>query len=214
MLIYVLITILLIMLITSFVYFNNDIIHPAVVFCLMFVFSVLSAIYNIDTWHLNMRMETFLILVGMAIVFLLTSYVMSKLYTRNSNESELFITNVKVSNLKILLISIFDLVYLYFLVINIIDIASSFGDPQNFSEVLTLYKANVIYKANASLPKYITFPSKFVLVFAYIFMYLGINNIVSDKQKYVRIARNLKYFCADSIILYFTFVTVEQRVYT
>ena len=78
MLIYILLAFFTLLLIVSYFLFKKDIIHPAVIFNFMFLVSILCAIYNIERWKVNIHLDTFLILIFMAIEFLALSYAIQK----------------------------------------------------------------------------------------------------------------------------------------
>lgn len=198
MLLWVLFLILVVLLGISLYVFKKDLVHPTVVFCLMFLASVVCALVNADTWHLELHDNTFYILVGMAILFVAAS-IFIKLYYKKSGKldkiKKYIPSEIKVGKVKLALVVLFDIVYIVLLVKAISDIASEFGDYNSYSQILNAYKANAVYKANASLPKYITFASKFVLTFAYVFMFIGVNNLfTSGELLRIKIKKNWPYF--------------------
>ena len=191
--IYLLLIVFLIFTVLSFFVFEKDYIHPTFIFNLMFLLSIICAIYNIEVWDINIHNNTTWILVIMAVIFFLCSivldYILSKKRNNNINDSKGRICSINIKWWKTLLILIFDIIYIVLMIINIKKIASRFGEFNNFSQALTIFKNNVIYHANAQFPKYLTISAKLIFSFAYVYLFAFINNLLSMEK--IRINKDL-----------------------
>lgn len=182
MLIYVLLIFFIILLISSYFSTKKDIIHPVFIFNLMFLISIGCAIYNIDRWNIDISNMTFLLLVLMAIEFNILSYIIMKYYEpKKENITDVKMKSIKIEKSQMTFVIIFDIIYIALIVYFVGQIALRFGNVSSYSEALKIYKANVIYKANASLPIVVRIANKFVIGFSYIFMFAAIYNFVYVK---------------------------------
>lgn len=199
MLIYILLVFFVILLITTYFLFKKDIIHPAVIFNFMFLISVACAIYNIDRWKIELHSNTFFILVFMALEFFIISYIIYKYYQNKiktkSNSTDKLSTmkskNIDTKIWKLLIVIAFDIIYIMGIIYFVQNIASKFGVFESYSDALNIFKANTVYKANAKFPRIITLSNKFVISFAYIYLFIAIYNFIyleeNKKKKVVRL---------------------------
>ena len=192
--IYVLFFFILLMLIGSYSYYNKNITHPCVLFFLVYSFSVLCAIFNVEKWNINLSLTTFIILLGGAVELLLVSIVFDYIFKKRNNKNK----DLKKDNKKTLVVNnlvdsravwftriivLYDIIMLAILIINIINIAASHGSFSSISEMLTVYKNATSYTTSASLPKYVTILMKPVVASAYLCYYIFIVKALSEKFK-------------------------------
>lgn len=216
MLLYILLIIFIAMLIFFYIKLEKDIMQPPVIFCAVYVFSIICAILNIDKWNIIFRNNTFLVLVLGGIEFVCICYAIHKLYNRKEKAIESKETCTKVENSKteskitikkymVVLVCIYDIVILSLLLYNVLSIASQFGEFSNFTEALTLFKNNTSYNVNAEIPHYMNLLGKPVIIFAYIFLYIFLKNILVQEGKwYKKIFKNSYY-----LIPVFTYICYE-----
>lgn len=199
MLIYILFITFLVMLTTAYFMYKKDILQPAVIFLAVYTVSIFCAMVNVKSWGIDLKLETFLIILLGGIEFIAISYIINKLYLKknvnsfkddieaNKNqkdiEQEEKIKKIKIQNWKLIAIIIYDIIVIMLLIKSIIDIANSFGQFSTFSQALSIYRANTSYNINASLPRIVALLLKPIFATAYIFLFVYIYNIIFTQGK-------------------------------
>lgn len=203
MYIYILLAIFIVFLIASYIMFKKDIIQPAVMFCISFVVSIASAVVNIKNWSMELRTNTFLVILLGGIEFLIVSYLIFRYYNKKNEKKETINSKeefaddkgINIQKWKVILIIIYDIIVVIALILSVLQIASQFGEYNSFSQALTLFRKNTTYSANATLPKMLSLAKKPVFAFAYIMLYFGIYNLIYKKEpKKEKIINTLLYF--------------------
>lgn len=195
------------MLIGAYFLFKKDITQPAVVFLGMYVVSILCAVVNIENWHIELDIKTFLILLLGAIEFVGVCFLFYKLYERD-NELDLNDNKVdyektrkvkKIAVWKIILICVYDIVVIGLLLYNVLNIASKYGTYNSLSQALNIFKEHTSYNIDASIPKYIGRLQKPIYAFAYIMMFFYIKEIVYSNQNILKVILKRAYYLIPSI---------------
>ncbi|MFU7516452.1 O-antigen polymerase [Clostridium sp. HCS.1] len=184
--IYILFGLFFLMLIYLYLRFNRDLIQPSVIFCLVYCVSIFCAILNVSKWNIQLEMKTFLILFLGAVEFIIISLLVNKHFEKNSKSCEVIgknrSFNIEIEKYKVFIITVYNVIMIGLLLYYVLNIASQFGEFNSLSEALTLFKQHTSYAKDAELPHLLLFAQKPIIVFAYIFMYLYIKNIIFDEE--------------------------------
>ena len=156
-----------------------------------------------------MKVETFLILLLGAVVFLTVSYIVDRLFwkkngnkTANKKKNE----EIVVPAWLIVALIIYDLITLGLLLHEVLNIASQFGEYNSLPEALTIFKNATSYSGKTRLPSYITIMIKPLFAGAFLATYIFLHNILCGSGKiYAKVARNI-------IWLIFPIFYVVQRL--
>lgn len=215
MLIYVLLIFFILVLICSYFAFKRNIIHPAVVFNLMFLVSIISAIYNIKQWQIELHAKTLWIFVLMGLEYFVISFAIQKYYEKKhkvvENKEKTIEKPLEAKKWKLYMAIIFDILYIVAIIFFVLKIASQIEPCNTYSEALKVFKANTIYKANVRLPKLVTFSTKFVIAFAYIYMFIAIYNLIySEKSTTKKIVEFIMYL-TPSILYAISLILQSSR---
>lgn len=186
-LIYILFSLFFLILIYSYLKLDRDFIHPSVIFCLVYIVSIFCAVLNISKWNIQLEMKTFMILFLGALEFVVISLIVDKFF-KNKFKDYSIVRNKDFSNIsryKIFIILAYNIVVIGFLLYYVLNIAGQFGEYNSLSEALTLFKKHTSYAKDAELPRLLLFAQKPTIVFAYIFIYAYLKNIILNKEKSV-----------------------------
>lgn len=217
MLIYILVVFFASILVVSFFSFKKDIIHPCIIFNIMFLASTLCALYNIKKWNINIHINTFFTLLIMSLLFNIISLAVQK-YFETSKQKEKGNLRERLNNpvietkkIKLFIAIIFNVLYIIGIIYFVKKIASDFGDFKSYSEALNIFKANTIYKANAQLPKIITLSTKLVIGFAYVYMFIGIYNFINSSENKSRKILNLVFYLMPAVLYSISLLLQSSR---
>lgn len=187
MLIYILLILFVAMLVLSYRVFNREIVNPSVIFCFMYTLSILSAIYNISAWNIDLVWKTFFILFLGGVEFILISYIIKKKFEKKYADIEenkkKDTVNFVLNKYIMILLSVFSIVVIGILVFNIYKIASQFGAYNNFTEAQRLFKSHTSYSNDASLPSYLPRLLKILELSSYICLYSFLYNVINSSEK-------------------------------
>lgn len=199
--VYLLLIILLVLFIVSFFINKKNIVAPAFIFSFGFVMQAIFVVFYAKKWELGLHLNTFLVIVLGVAEFVIISYIVHLVCNsirkrKNKNELEekkqdKSLENIesKVEYLKIniileILYLIFMLiisgVYLYFIVKSV---NGSFETISTIFEAMSKYDNLSKFSAETvSLPFIITNLEELVIASGYWFIYVVINNFLSNKK--------------------------------
>ena len=189
MLIYILFFVFLVLMIGSYFLFKKDIIEPAIIFTIAYTISTFCAMVNVEYWNIDLKLETFLILLFGGVEFIAISYLIHRLYEKKYKEvdgNKIEGKKIKIAKWKVVLIIIYDIIVIVLLINSILDIAKQFGEYSSFSEALSIFRDNTSYDVKTNLPKIISILLKPIYATAYIFMFIYLNNIIYENQKTIK----------------------------
>ncbi|MDY5912884.1 MAG: O-antigen polymerase [Inconstantimicrobium porci] len=213
MLIYILFAFFVVMLGLSYVLFKKEIMQPAVIFMAVYVVSIGCVLPNIEKWGVSLYYKTFWILFLGGVEFLLISYIIHLLYKQKykKDSSNLFGMNeevstntyqeIHVSSIFILLIIIYDIVFLVLLTKSVLNIASQFGYYSDFSQALTLFKYHASYANDAKLPDYINLMSKVTYGCSYVFLYFYLKGVIYSNARGIKKILDKCYYLIPVMVL-------------
>lgn len=172
---------------TIFLYFkfDKDILQPSIVFCSMYTFSTLCAIYCLNKWNTEISLKTFLILFLGGLEFVLISLMINHYYKKKYQGTAINTEGYKgfvVEKWKILLMLVYSIVIILLLIYYVLKIASDFGEISSFSAALNLYRENTSYHANAVLPLWLRWALKPLIASAYVCMFIFAKNIINEQK--------------------------------
>lgn len=197
--IYILLAIFITYFIATYILLKKDLLQPAVIFSAVYIVCILSTIYNIKKWNVNIQLNTLLILALGALEFIVISIIINKYYFNKNKEkksNEVIEKNEKKFNIdlwKVIVVCVYDIVILAIYIYNVISIANQFGGFNTISEALGIFKEHTSYNLDVQLPQIIGILQKPVIIFAYIFAYAFIKIIFDSEKKYLAIIKNSYY---------------------
>jgi len=197
----------------SYLLFNKDIFSPTVLFTGFYLVSAFCTFYNIKTWGVDLHYYTVLIILLGIISFAIAEFLV-KYINRNSEKSTLKInTNawdykeIRIEKYKIVIIIIVNIVITYMLYKEIIRIANL--NYQSWGNLIYNYKTNSQNESltGSSLSPLVTQVLKITKGFAYVFLFIFINNMYCRVGTLInRFRRNFVYLvpalflCAHSLL--------------
>lgn len=197
--IYILLAIFILYLIITYIIFKKDVLQPAVIFSAVYIICILSTIYNIQKWNVNIQLNTLLVLVLGALEFIIISIIINKYYLNKNKQKKLNELNentnkkLNIDLWKVIVVCVYDIVVLAIYIYNVIAIANQFGGFDTISEALGLFKEHTSYNLDVQLPQIIGILQKPVIIFAYVFAYIFVKKFFNSEKKYLAILKNSYY---------------------
>lgn len=186
-LIYLLLGLLIFLFLFAFYLAGEDILAPGSIVCLMWMFSVICAIYNIDKWGIALHLNTIVAITIGLISFILGAYIGKRFPILKIGKGG----KQYYSNEKIQVIQVCKVAYWILLAVNVVTILwqikwilSQVGIIGVWSEMMTAYRSeNSSWNIDAiSKPSILSNLETLLAVTAYVTTYIGINNIFAGKK--------------------------------
>lgn len=183
--IYVLLICLSILLIGSFILNKKDIISPSVTFCASFCFSCIWAAIYAKKWELELHSNTFFVIVGGVIEFVIISFFIQCMFSFFAKKSEAY-QKVKLKKIEInsfkkisfLVFCILTFIYTIYAIVKVTD-----GNFGNIGAALDKYNSMLKFsKEPVVLPKVLNLFRYSIKGAGYWFIYVIINNYLVDKK--------------------------------
>lgn len=186
--IYILLALLIGLFLLTFFASEEDILDPSVIVCIMWSFSTICAIYNIDKWGISLHFNTVMAIVIGVISFSVGSFIGRRMPAlawgnkskRGYNESNALetIPVSKISFIAFLIVGIITVLMQYKWVL------SQVGSIGVWSDMMTAYRSGNSTWSTESINKSSILSNLELLlsVNAYVSAYIGINNIFSGKK--------------------------------
>ena len=223
MLLYTLLFILIAILIFLYFFLKKDIAQPSIIFIASYVISVGCCIFNIERWNVNFRLNTFIIFLLGTIEFvgicIIIHYIFENRKNNYKNNQENENNDKPINNKKIrkipIYICVLSIIYcIAALIIRftmILNVAKMFGEFSNFSEALTIFKANTSYTKNYEIPHFYNLISKPIIILAYVFLYYFIKRVTySDENKLKVVLKNFYYLIPSLTYMVFEFISSNR----
>lgn len=178
----------------AFVLLNRDLLAPGFIVCLVFVFSTLCCIYNSKYWKTSLGLETYFVIIGGCLIFVVVSclvqeVVKGRLGTCKSRETyDLKILTVPKH--KVWMVVLID-AFLILMQIRFVRYVVGFSSSDNlvtWALKMEYYRNVVSYDTSGlhiTLPSYITIPLKICTIFAYVFLYICVNDFLASNEKII-----------------------------
>lgn len=213
MVIWSLLAVFVILLIVSYLMCKKDIMQPSVLFCAVYVVSILCAIYNIDNWSIDLGWGVFAILTLGAIEFLVINYAINRYFARRTkNVVDLpKPKEITVKRWKIIVVILYDLVAVGLLLSCVLKIAGEYKNYSSLGEAINVFKDHTSYRADSFLPTYISIIIKPIEVFGYVFSFVFMNNMFFSEGKISRRLKDNIIFLVPVIIFILRFLLTSTR---
>lgn len=207
MLLLLMFAILLAVLIVGLHIYKNDIISPAIIFTTSFIFSVIWAIFYSNTWKLSLHFNTFSVIVGGVVVFLIISmitYVVAqsffgKVENTKVNFSDSVTKKSVLGRGVIISIVIYEFLVAFIVSKSIIDVVG--GSWSTLSETTFQYRNAMSTAHPYVLPQIINTLMLIVVALGYWLGYLFVKEFVVDRyfDKGIFIAIIVAIFAESSV---------------
>ena len=195
--IYLLLLLSTMLFLLAFFISKEDILAPSVIVCLMWMFSAICAIYNIDDWGISLHSNTIEVIVIGLLSFIVGGWIGNNMPTITCCKK----TKKKVAKerAKLSVISVWKPVLFFLIFINCLTVAfqlkwvfSQVGSISTWSETMTAYRSGSSSwnTDSVSKPSMLSNMEILLQVTAYLMTYIGLNNIFAEKK----IKRNLLCF--------------------
>lgn len=186
--IYLLLGLLIILFLIAFYSAGEDILAPGSIVCLMWMFSTVCAIYNIEKWGIALHSNTIEVIVLGLTSFIVGAFLGKRIPALTIGKRK------KISGAvdDLLVIDVWKLAFCFLLAINIVTVLwqikwvlSQVGSIGVWSEMMTAYRSeNSSWNTEAiSKPSILSNLEILLAVTAYITTYIGINNIFAGEKK-------------------------------
>lgn len=191
MIIYELCFIVFIFLIISII-ITRDIFSPASLICESYIFALICAIYNINNWGLSLNSSTFYIIILGLLAFLIPSFFLSLInYKKNQfSQKKEGIKQLKLLNFPkniVIFLNIINFIIFFLYIIFFYKALKSLPVTGSFSYKMEVYRELTQFEGKEYIPSIINLLSKFCRAFAYVSMYILVNNLLYSLKN------NLKY---------------------
>jgi len=184
--IYILLLSLIFLFSISYVFFDKKVLAPSCVLNLVYIFSTLCTIYNIDKWGVNIHFNTYCVIIGGNFLFFLFSYIIHLYFRRkrqfDNDKKNLGLKYIEINNAKLAIYIIISILFASLFIFNVLKLAKSYGGYNNYYEMMTIYRRNTSY-GDDKLPVFVTRFFSFMVASIYIAMYIFINNILCNSKK-------------------------------
>lgn len=201
--IYLLLVSLFVLLIIDFIFNDRDIMSPSIVMCMVFIFSTMFAILNIENWKIEFSFKSYFLLISGITVFSFFDIIIRKLSMikrKNINRKTISIQREKckkrileVQNWKVYITDIVVILAVFLQYKEVKRIASTaqyYGD-----NILYAYRMISSHTGSLSDDQYmnsnVSMLLKITTVVGFVFTFILLNNLIVYKQKLVN---NIKYF--------------------
>lgn len=183
--IYELIIILIVLLGFSFFLNKKDIIAPSFVFCASFVFCNMWAVAYAKTWELGLHFNTFMVIVGGVLVFIICSFIVSFFYDgiRGTNyvQEEQKCQKIEIDkwkNIICLLFCAFSIVYTINSVIHAVG-----GSWLHFTDAINRFRHDTLFMDKTfNVSNWVSRIRIVVNAISYWYIYVIINNYIVEKK--------------------------------
>lgn len=189
--IYLLLALLIGLFLIAFISSGEDILAPSVIVCIMWIFSTICAIYNIDKWGIELHVNTIAaILVGL-MSFMVGGFIGKNLpnFTFGKKRKILNSSLSNAGSLSTIPVSkIFFLMFLFAGIVTVVWqfkwVISQVGSIGVWSDMMTAYRSgNSTYSTESiSKPSILSNLETLLEVNAYVSAYIGINNLFAARK--------------------------------
>ncbi len=200
MLLYLMCVIILLFLIFSLI-ITKDIFSPPSIICESYLIAILCTIYNVKLWDFELHLNTFFIMLLGLLSFIIPSFLMVKQKSiKNTNIDKNTISLIKYPKSTMMLLNVIAFIIFVIYMFYFFKAIGSFSNFTEFSQKMEIYRENTQFLGVEYIPTLVNFFSKFCRAFAYINIYILINNILYCK--FYKIKINNIFNNLFSIILY------------
>ncbi len=176
--------IVLILIFIIFLYLDKDFFSPTAIICESYLLTTVCAIYNIESWKIDLSMKTVSIVILGILAFAITSLFVLRVCIKKRQKAEANnLSKVEVNTTKykflVLLQLICVLLYLYY----VIQTVGGISRFSNFSNLMNFYRTNTAYgELDSGIPTYVNQLVKISNIIAFISIYILIRNKLMAKK--------------------------------
>ena len=185
MLLFLMLCCMVLLYIISYFFSKKDIFSPPNILLLGFIFSTIFAILNIDTWNFNMGYRTFFVILLGILGFILGFYIFFYIFYRNNYIISKMNKNYpRISNVKMIIYIIIQVVALIAVYNAVTYVASMYGGGDSLGEEIFLYRTALITKSDdfVRLPTIVTTLYDFSYYCTYYIIYILLNRYYIEKK--------------------------------
>lgn len=189
---YLLLTSLVFLLLFTFIILDRDIFAPAFIVVAVFFVSTVGCIINAKYWKTELDVTTIGVVFGGCFVFMIVAAFCNGLcqnvYGRQFSKELIKLEVIKTEKWKIIFILLMNLVLIYLQIrfINRVVSLSSSGNLVTWGLKMEYYRNVVSYDSSnlhISVPAYVNALNKLSTIFAYVFVYVNVNNFLAQKDQ-------------------------------
>lgn len=183
--IYLLLIVMLFFVALSF-YFNDfDVMSPAFLFSVSILLGVFFATIYKNRWDLNLGWQTFLVISGGTLTFLVTSFLIKMYFEKNNilgsinkNQSGKYYF---IDNWKIYLFIAFEIFVVFYTIYTVVSLTD--GEYKNVTDSIVKFRhSNVFSKEKILLPRLLSYSRMAVNTAGYWFSYVFVSNWLATKK--------------------------------
>lgn len=183
--IYLLMITLCVLLLINFILNKKDFIAPSFIFCASFCFSSVWAVVYSKKWSLGLHINTFCVILGGVLEFIIISIIVQTLFLKSSGESAVKekreLVKIEIENIKKIIFLIFCIFTIIFTIYSIVKVMH--GSFKNIGKAISDYRTAILFQDEIiQLPKLLNYSRNIVNVAGYWFAYVVINNYLVDKK--------------------------------
>lgn len=176
---------MLIFVLISFFLNDFDVISPSVLFSVSISLGVFFAFIYKNRWDLDLGLNTFLVICGGTLTFILTSFSIKKYFEKNNISGDvkknLQAKYYAINNWKIYLFIIFEIIVILYTIFSVVSLTD--GNIKNFTDSIVIYRhANVFSSDRILLPRLLSYSRVAVNTAGYLFSYVFVSNWVATKK--------------------------------
>lgn len=185
MVLIIMIVVTFLLMLMSYYLFNKDIMSPSFLITAGYLLSLVSTLYNINVWDVSIGLHTFLIYEIGIISFVLgenfVKLINSKLSKQTNNDKPLKIGYISIEKWKYFIVFVVCIGILILTYREVVRIANL--DFNSWGNIAYNFKTNVINSdlEGASISSLVQQANKITKGFAFVFLYIFVNNVFSVK---------------------------------
>lgn len=191
-LIYILAVSVSFLLIIAYYLFEQDIFSPSVIICSTILLCILCALLNVKSWDINYHFNTYVVMITGIVSFILPSicvflfYKRKISYAKNIYKENNYTNNlIEIQNWKTFIIILFNIIVFAWYFKEIYRISLLAGNTEGIAGMMSAFRMGNSYgtvSSEQTIPTILNQCIKFNRIFAYIYLYAYINNIIIHKN--------------------------------
>ena len=180
---------LIIILVLCFFITKQDIIHPTIAFIAPFTLAAIDLLYNINKWNVELKMNTYYVIIGGTLVFILATFIIDIGYKQlrkkcqNIKYKSDTIYKYNISQINKLLFLMLQIFTFLICLIGVIKVARRFGVSGSISELIAGYKnLKTFTTEDVGLGKFVNTLYDFCYASGFVWFYLVAKKYIFKKK--------------------------------
>ncbi len=179
-----------IMTLFCYIVFQKDLTAPPFIFCGLYLFSITMVLINKDVWQVAISDETFIVFVSGGLIFIVLGlFFRGRRPGRNVWANTGSLDAIEISNFVTGIIIIFSIVAGYMQYQANMEIAVKIGASGSSALVVAAVREATSYGTEINIPSYIIQMNKILSIFAYVWLFIYINNGVVCARDWRRLEK-------------------------